>query len=77
MPGSLDEASLRRAFANDWHIERMQRRRYTSNMTRDQWREQVPAELVSGILPAHDDPEGIDSQGRVLMPIWQITAQLT
>ena len=41
----------------------MQLRRYTSNFTRDRWQAMVPNTAVE-----------LDDNGRVLLPIWQISA---
>lgn len=77
LPGSLDEPSLRRAFADTgWRIRRMRTRRYTTGMTRQAWKEHIPAEMSEALLPELHSPAGVDEQGRALMPIWQITAEL-
>ena len=74
MPGHTDETSLRRDLSELWRIERMQIRRYTSGMSRQQWREQAPA-AVTDVFPIDlDARDSVDEQGRVLLPIWQITA---
>lgn len=70
MPGHTDEASLRRDLSERWRIERMEIRHYTTGMSRQEWREQIAARFDRDADPA----DGVDDQGRVLMPIWQITA---
>lgn len=75
-PASMDEASLRQAFdACGWSIQRMRTRRYATNMTRRQAHEQMPAELREYLLPDLDS-QNVGEQGGVLLPVWQISAQL-
>jgi SAM-dependent methyltransferase len=75
LPGHLDETSLRRDLSEHWRVERMDMRRYTTGMSRQQWRARVPD--VAGMFPPdRDSADGVDDQGRVLLPIWQIGAQL-
>ena len=76
LAASLDETSLRQAFTQaGWHIERMQPRRYTTGMTRLAFTEQVPAALRDQFLPDLDQG-ATDEHGRLLLPVWQITAVL-
>jgi SAM-dependent methyltransferase len=70
MPGHTDEASLRRDLSEHWHVERMEIRGYTTGISRDQWRELIPATFSVDV----DAAGAVDGQGRVLLPIWQITA---
>ncbi|MFI9380752.1 class I SAM-dependent methyltransferase [Kutzneria sp. NPDC052558] len=58
-----DEASLRRDLGEHWRVERMEIRRYTTAFTKDQWQTMVPNSEVES-----------DDDGRILLPIWQITA---
>lgn len=64
LPASLDEQSLRAAFADGWTIRRFQPRHYTTALTRAAWDQQLPAGMAGGV----------DDDGRVLLPVWQITA---
>lgn len=66
-PSHLDEASLRRDLSEHWLVERMDMRRYTTGMSRPRWR---------ALVPDGDSADGVDEQGRVLLPVWQIRAQL-
>jgi ubiquinone/menaquinone biosynthesis C-methylase UbiE len=74
LPGRLDETSLRRDLSEHWRVERMDMRRYTTGISRQQW-EQIPA-VVEMFPPDHDVVDSVDDQGRVLLPCWQISAQL-
>ncbi|MYT32334.1 methyltransferase domain-containing protein [Streptomyces sp. SID8354] len=74
MPADMDERSLRDAFRNDWTIRRMEPRHYTTGLTRQAWQSLAPA--VSG-TSERDDTATVDQHGRVLLPFWQITAELT
>lgn len=76
VPGSMDEESLRRDLSPGWTIERMRMAQYTTRLTREEWQQIVP-EAVAGFGPNPDDPNGVDDRGRVLIPIWQITATRT
>lgn len=71
LPGSLDEQSLRAAFNDGWTLERMRPARYTTGLTRHDLTERVPAEMRE-LLPIDD---AVDEAGRMLLPIWQITAR--
>lgn len=72
MPGHTDEASLRRDLGEHWQVERMELRRYTTGMSRDRWLGVLPGQ---GMFPVDlDSPDAVDAQGRVLLPVWQITA---
>ncbi|TBO59628.1 class I SAM-dependent methyltransferase [Streptomyces kasugaensis] len=73
MPAETDERSLREAFRDGWTIRRMESRDYTTGMTRQVWEDLVPA--ASGD-PERDDSVSVDQHGRVLLPFWQITAEL-
>jgi SAM-dependent methyltransferase len=73
MPGHTDEASLRRDLSPLWSVERMELRRYTTGISAEQWRGQMPAEM--DVFPLDlDSADAVDEHGRVLLPIWQITA---
>lgn len=75
MPGHLDEASLRRDIDDQgWRVERVVRRQYTTGMSRASWQKQIPPEFAN-LLPDLESSFGVDDQGRVLLPIWQITAR--
>jgi SAM-dependent methyltransferase len=72
MPAHTDEANLRRDLSEHWQLERMDRRRYTTGITRDRWQAMMPG---TDVFPVDlDSPDAIDGQGRVLLPIWQIAA---
>jgi SAM-dependent methyltransferase len=73
MPGHTDEASLRRDLGRHWRIDRMRMRGYATSFTPEQWAATMPAVAVS-LLAAGDSPVGVDAQGRVQLPIWQIRA---
>ncbi|MGH3501226.1 MAG: class I SAM-dependent methyltransferase [Nocardioidaceae bacterium] len=76
MPASMDEASLRQAFREcGWNIHRIQTRSYTTDMTRKQAHEQMPAELREHLMPDLDN-QNISEQEGFSFPVWQITAQL-
>jgi ubiquinone/menaquinone biosynthesis C-methylase UbiE len=75
MPDGLDEASVRRLFTDGWRIERMESRRYTMSLTRAELSKVLPPG-GGAVPPALDFLDSVDDQGRLLMPIWQITAQL-
>ncbi|WP_406012007.1 class I SAM-dependent methyltransferase [Streptomyces sp. NBC_00984] len=74
MPASMDERSLREAFRDDWTIRRMEPRHYSTGLTLQAWQNLAPA--VSG-ASERDDAMAVDQHGRVLLPFWQITAELT
>ncbi len=69
MPGHTDEASLRRDLGEHWQVERMEMRRYTTGLSGDRWRALLPGGDVFRV-----DLDEVDEQGRVLLPVWQITA---
>ncbi|HJP74609.1 MAG TPA: class I SAM-dependent methyltransferase [Pseudonocardiaceae bacterium] len=72
MPADTDEASLRRDLSEHWQVERLEQRHYTTGLTEDRWRAMMPA---AAVFPADlTSPGNVDAQGRVLLPIWQITA---
>jgi SAM-dependent methyltransferase len=73
MPGHTDEASLRRDLSEHWRVDRMDRERYTTGLSLAQWHEQMPPEAAIFQVDL-DSADAIDEQGRVLLPIWQITA---
>ncbi|MFE3651385.1 class I SAM-dependent methyltransferase [Streptomyces sp. NPDC059101] len=73
MPADMDERSLREAFPDEWTIRRMAPRHYTTGLTRQEWQKLTPA--VPGV-PESDDTVTVDQHGRVLLPFWQITAEL-
>lgn len=76
MPAKMDEASLRQTFDEcGWNIHRMRTRRYTTTMTRRQAHDQMPAELREYLIPDLDS-QNVAEQGGVLLPVWQISAQL-
>ena len=65
LPGHTDEASLRRDLGQHWRVDRMEVRRYTTSVNRDQWQ---------AMAPNADSAVDFDDNGRVLLPIWQISA---
>jgi SAM-dependent methyltransferase len=69
LPGHTDEASLRRDLGEHWRVERMDRRHYTTGLTTERWHELMPSTEVFPV-----DFGQADEQGRVLLPICQITA---
>jgi enoyl-CoA hydratase/carnithine racemase/SAM-dependent methyltransferase len=73
MRGHTDEASLRRDLSALWRVERMEIRQYTSGMSRQQWEAQFSFESPAP-RGSFANPESVDEQGRILLPIWQITA---
>jgi SAM-dependent methyltransferase len=76
MPGHTDEASLRRDLGEHWQIERMQERGYTSGMTQQRSEELLRAAAAAGASANIDWlKDSVDDQGRVLLPVWQITAR--
>jgi SAM-dependent methyltransferase len=73
MPGHTDEASLRRDLNPLWPVERMELRGYTTGVSAEQWLELMPA--GADLFPLDlDSADAVDEQGRVLLPIWQITS---
>lgn len=68
LPGHTDEASLRRDIGEHWSIDRLRLRQYTTSATRDQMLAMAPAST------AMFDADSVDDQGRVLLPVWQISA---
>ncbi|MFK0290581.1 class I SAM-dependent methyltransferase [Streptomyces sp. NPDC090442] len=74
MPAKTDEHSLREALRDDWTIRRMEPRRYTTGLTWQEWQSLVPA--VSEAAES-DDAVSVDQHGKVLLPFWQITAELS
>ena len=64
LPAPLDEPSIRAAFPAGWTIERFRPRQYTTALTTDAWGRRLPADMAGAV----------DEHGRVLLPIWQITA---
>ncbi|MEW1660793.1 class I SAM-dependent methyltransferase [Streptomyces sp. NPDC093707] len=73
MPADMGERGLREAFAGAWTIRRMEPRRYTTGLTLQEWQKLTPE--VSGV-PEQDDTVTVDREGRILLPFWQITAEL-
>ncbi|HEV3361469.1 MAG TPA: class I SAM-dependent methyltransferase [Pseudonocardiaceae bacterium] len=69
LPGHTDEASLRRDLGEHWRVERMEKRHYTTGLSTARWHELMPP---AALFPV--DFGQADAQGRVLLPIWQITA---
>ena len=69
LPGHTDEASLRRDLGEHWRVERMDRRHYTTGLSARRWHELMPSDEVFPV-----DVGQADAQGRVLLPIWLITA---
>ncbi|GAA0415666.1 class I SAM-dependent methyltransferase [Streptomyces luteireticuli] len=73
MPAAMDEHSLREAFRDDWIIRRMVPRQYTTGLTRQDWRSLAPA---GSDAPEWDGAVAAGQHGRILLPFWQITAEL-
>jgi SAM-dependent methyltransferase len=74
LPAPLDEASLRDLFSDGWRIERMVRGHYTTALTPAALRGMFTSagkELTS----ARESFGELDDRGRVLVPMWQITAE--
>lgn len=67
----ISESDLRSAFSNGWTIHRFQRAVYTTTLTRDSLRR-----LMDRASFPHMDVVNwaVDDAGRLLLPIWQITA---
>lgn len=71
-PYLISEANLRETVGKDWTIEKLEPTVYTTSMTPDELRQSVRAVLDA-------DPAGLggldtDDDGRVLVPVWQLTA---
>jgi ubiquinone/menaquinone biosynthesis C-methylase UbiE len=75
LPASLDEASLRRLFSDGWRLERMAPGHYSTAITPAAMRETFSFE-GGAVPPMMDAGYRLDEQGRVLVPMWQITARL-
>ncbi|GAA3433273.1 class I SAM-dependent methyltransferase [Kutzneria kofuensis] len=73
MPGHTDEASLRRDIGQHWRVDRMRMRGYSTSFTREQWAAVMPP-AAAAFLPDPGSADGVDDQGRVLLPVWQIRA---
>jgi SAM-dependent methyltransferase len=73
MPGHTDEASLRRDLGQHWRVDRMRMRGYATSFTPEQWAAAMPP-AAAAFLPAADSPIGVDAQGHVQLPVWQIRA---
>jgi hypothetical protein len=74
MPAPLDEASLRELFSDRWRIERMASGHYTTAFTPAAMREMFTS-AGSELMSSLESFGGLDEQGRVLVPMWQITAE--
>ena len=70
MTGHTDEASLRRDLGEHWQVERMEVRGYSTGMTREQ-----SAALLSAAGGGSLTLDAVDAEGRVLLPVWLITAR--
>ncbi|GGX48495.1 class I SAM-dependent methyltransferase [Streptomyces noursei] len=74
MPAATDERSLREALRDDWTIRRMEPRHYATGLTQQEWQKLAP------VVPGDSEQADlvtVDENGRVLLPFWQITAELT
>ncbi|MEU5263206.1 class I SAM-dependent methyltransferase [Amycolatopsis sp. NPDC021455] len=71
-PYLISEANLRETVGRDWTIEKLEPTRYTTSMTPEELRQSVRAVL-------NEDGAGLtaldtDAEGRVLVPVWRLTA---
>lgn len=71
-PYLISEANLRETVGKDWTIEKLEPTVYTTSMTPEELRQSVRAVLDADAtgLTALDT----DADGRVLVPVWQLTA---
>ncbi|WP_103351670.1 class I SAM-dependent methyltransferase [Amycolatopsis sp. CA-128772] len=71
-PYLISEANLRETVGQDWTIEKLEPAVYTTSMTPEELRQSVRAVLgdesadLTGLAP--------DADGRVLVPVWSLTA---
>jgi SAM-dependent methyltransferase len=70
VPNPHTEAELRARFSDGWTIHRLQRRSYTCAFTQDQVRD-----LVERFDVSDTSMREVDDEGRLLLPIWQLTAE--
>ncbi|MBB4684887.1 class I SAM-dependent methyltransferase [Amycolatopsis jiangsuensis] len=74
VPARISEQSLRDTVGQGWTITRLERKAYTASITRDE-----AAEVARTMLQGEQAPDlgslPVDEQGRVLLPVWQLTAQ--
>lgn len=68
IPDSLSEADVREVFSDGWEIQRLQRSTFTSTFDVQTLRRY----LSDDWQPV--EPFGVDEAGRVMDPIWQVTA---
>jgi SAM-dependent methyltransferase len=66
------EDSLRRTLSYGWTIHRLQRRSFTTALTRDALRRQFDD---GSVQPADVESFDIDDAGRIVMPCWQVMAE--
>ncbi|WP_410588790.1 class I SAM-dependent methyltransferase [Amycolatopsis sp. lyj-23] len=71
-PYLISEANLRETVGEDWTIERLEPTVYTTSMTPEELRHSV--RVVLGEEPAALTGMDTDSDGRVLVPVWQLKA---
>ncbi|OBH00854.1 class I SAM-dependent methyltransferase [Mycobacterium sp. E3247] len=65
------EAHLRESFSNGWMIHRLQRRGYATTFTKEKVRSLLERDSSAMDL-SHLE---VDDAGRLLLPIWQLTAE--
>ncbi|WP_410568470.1 class I SAM-dependent methyltransferase [Amycolatopsis sp. cmx-4-61] len=71
-PYLISEANLRETVGKDWTIERLEPTVYTTSMTPEELQQSV--RVVLGAEPPALTGMDTDADGRVLVPVWQLTA---
>lgn len=73
-PYLISEANLRETVGKDWTIERLEPTVYTTAFTQDELADSVRAVLATDVDAAGFESLESDGAGRVLVPVWQLTA---
>ncbi|MEU0794398.1 class I SAM-dependent methyltransferase [Amycolatopsis sp. NPDC005961] len=71
-PYLISEANLRETVGKDWTIEKLEPTVYTTSMTAEELKQSIRTMLDAE--PAGLDRLDTDDDGRVLVPVWQLTA---
>ncbi len=71
-PYLISEADLRETVGRDWTIERLEPTVYTTSMTAEELQQSV--RVVLGEEPGSLTGMDTDADGRVLVPVWYLTA---
>ncbi|VVJ16906.1 SAM-dependent methyltransferase [Amycolatopsis camponoti] len=71
-PYLISEANLRETVGKDWTIEKLEPTVYTTSMTAEELKQSIRTILDAD--PAGLDRLDTDDDGRVLVPVWQLTA---